>query len=92
MERATLLRLLQDMCSACGLLPSRYNLEGVQVNWRDRIVGGGGEALVFKGSYNGQVVVVREILKPNNESWSGQAGQTIFKVVDLFLTTSTRMS
>lgn len=60
-KRASLLRLLQDLCSASKVLPQHLWLSEIHVEWRKQL-GDGGEARVYLGQDNslgryGQVVV-----------------------------------
>ena len=74
-----MLRLLQDVCSSSGELPSKYWIRGISVNWRQYIARGG-EAIIYQGTMGEQNVVVREILKPGENSWTSQAGKQVIKV------------
>lgn len=70
--------MLQDLSSVSGELPSRYWLSGVRVD-RQQCIGRGGEAFVYRGTYKGQKVVVREVTEPRS-FWSKPAGDAILKV------------
>jgi len=59
-DRPTILRLLQDVCSASQKLPTQYRIDGVRFDRRDRI-GSGGEAAIYRGTHKGDRVAVREI-------------------------------
>lgn len=74
-----MLRLLQDICSESGELPSKYWLQNVQVNWRQYIARGG-EATIYKGKLGGHRVVVREVSKPDENDWASPSGQRVSKV------------
>ena len=75
-----MLRLLQDVCSESGELPSSYWLKRVTVNWR-KCIGKGGEALIFPGSFQDQKVVARQIHKPDSRGWGTESGQEALKVL-----------
>jgi len=77
--QAPILRLLQDVCSESGELPSNYWLKRVTVNWR-QCIGKGGEALIFVGCLHDRKVVARQIHKPDNKGWDTEAGQAALKV------------
>ena len=74
-----ILRLLQDVCSESGELPSSYWLKRVNINWR-QCIGKGGEALIFQGFFHDQEVVVRQVHKPDGRGWGTEAGQEALKV------------
>jgi len=78
-EYARALKLLQDLCSKSGELPSCYRLQNVMFDRRN-VVGRGGEVLVYRGHFGGQAVVVREVVKPQR-FWRSTAGQKIIKVI-----------
>lgn len=71
--------MLQNLCSASGELPSRYWLTGVRID-RQHCIGRGGEALIYRGSYKAQRVVVREVTKPR-AFWSTDEGESVIKVI-----------
>lgn len=50
------------------------------INRRD-VVGRGGEALVYAGYFDGQRVVVREVIMPRRNYWRSPDGQRIIKVI-----------
>ena len=77
--KVTILRLLQDVCSASGELPSSYWLEGVTVRWKD-CIGNGGEALIFLGSLQDQAVVARQVRRPGIRGWASEAGREALRV------------
>lgn len=74
-----MLRLLQDICSASGELPSKYWLHGLRVNWRQYIARGG-EATIYKGTWGGRKVVVREVSRPDENDWTSPSGERVRKV------------
>jgi serine/threonine protein kinase len=47
---------------------------------RGDVIGKGGEASVYRGNFNGQRVVVREVVMPRS-SWGLPAGQKIVRVI-----------
>lgn len=73
------LRLLQDLCSISGQLPSSFELKGVTINPRD-VIGRGGEAVVYSGHWNGQKIAVREVMMSESE-WHSPRGLTIIQVL-----------
>jgi hypothetical protein len=75
-----ILRLLQDVCSESGELPSSYWLKRVTVNWR-QCIGKGGEALIFPGYFQDQKIVARQVHKPDSRGWGTEAGQEALKVL-----------
>lgn len=82
MHHAGMLRLLQDICTASGELPSKYWLRGISVNWRE-YVARGGEATIFRGTMGGRNVVVREVSKPGEHDWTSPEGERVIKVLQL---------
>jgi len=76
-----LLRLLQDICSRSGELPSSYMywLDNIGVHWRDYIARGG-EACIYPGTLGNCKVVIREVSKPGNAPWTSPAGQQVITV------------
>jgi hypothetical protein len=78
------LRLLQDLCSVSGELPSSFWLDHINVD-RHHIVGRGGEACVFAGSFRGQRIAVREVIIPHKHSWRSPEGKNILMAVPLFI-------
>lgn len=77
-----MLRLLQDICSASGELPSKYWLHNVNVNWR-KYVARGGEAAIYEGQMGQQKVVVREVYRPDGSDWSSSSGEQVIKVCSM---------
>jgi hypothetical protein len=75
-----MLRLLQDICSTSGELPSKYWLPGISANWRNYIARGG-EATIYKGTMGEKNIVVREISKPGEADWASPAGESVIKVL-----------
>ena len=73
-----ILKKLQDLCSSSGELPSSFVLENVVFDRKD-VVGKGGEALVYRGDFNGRKVVVREVVMSERD-WRSAHGQKIIKV------------
>jgi serine/threonine protein kinase len=78
-EYAPALRLLQDLCSISGELPSCFRLSDVTFN-RGDLVGRGGEASVYAGCLNSQKVVVREVVMRRN-FWRSPEGKKVIKVI-----------
>lgn len=78
-----ILRLLQDICSRSSELPTSYWLDGVEVHWRDYIAGGG-EACIYPGTLGDLRVVIREVSKPENSTWTSLAGNRITEVSDCY--------
>ena len=78
-EYTAALKLLQDLCSRSGQLPSSYRLEDVTFD-RGHVIGRGGEASVYRGTFNGREVVVREVVMPRS-SWRLPAGQRVIRVI-----------
>ena len=72
------LRLLQDLCSSSGELPSSIWLEQVVFD-RDDLIGKGGEVHVYAGSFDGQKIVVRDVIRPR-KFWTSLAGRDLMKV------------
>jgi hypothetical protein len=66
-----ILRLLQDLCSASGELPSDYWLKKVSIKW-ERCVGNGGEALVYLGMHKRQHIVARKVMLQDCSSADGK--------------------
>jgi hypothetical protein len=83
-EYTASLKLLQDLCSISGEIPSSFYLKDVTVD-RNEQFGGGGEALVYGGRFNGQRVVVREIRTPRRRYWRSPDGQRTIKVIKRIL-------
>ena len=52
---------------------------------RDEQIGRGGEALVYGGYFNGQRVVVREVITPRRNYWRSPDGQRTIKVIGRIL-------
>jgi serine/threonine protein kinase len=77
-EYTPALKLLQDLCTRSGELPSSFQLNNVAVN-RQNLVGRGGEVLVYAGYFGDQKVVVRETVMPRG-FWSSPEGKKIIKV------------
>lgn len=73
----TLLRLLQDICSVWGILPSSFVIGGVTRNERFSV---GGEALIYRGVYKGTAVAVRECVMHGDKEWSSREGQRELRV------------
>ena len=82
---ADILRLLQDICSKSGELPSTYWLEHVEVHWRDYI-SRGGEACIYPGNLGDRRVVVREVSKPGDAAWMSPEGRKVIEVSTLATT------
>jgi hypothetical protein len=80
-EYTAALRLLQDLCSSSGEIPSLYRLENVTFD-RGDVIGRGAEASVYRGKFGGQEVAVREIVMPRS-SWRLPAGQKIIRVITI---------
>jgi len=77
-EYAAVLKMLQDLTSISGELPSSYWLNGASID-RDKFIGRGGEVLVYEGTHKGNRVVIREV--PRRHSfWSTPSGDRIKKV------------
>ena len=83
-EYTASLKLLQDLCSISGEIPSSFYLKDVSVD-RDEQIGRGGEALVYGGYLNGQRVVVREVITPRRNYWRSLDGQRTIKVIKRIL-------
>lgn len=81
-----MLRLLQDICSLSGEVPSNYWLQGITVNWR-RHIARGGEATLYRGRRGDQKVVVREVSKPGESDWTSSAGERerVLKVLSIYV-------
>lgn len=75
------LKLLQDLCSSSGELPSSIWLDQVDVD-REELIGKGGEAHIYAGVFAGQKVVVRDVVMPQR-FWKSPAGQDTMKVIAL---------
>jgi len=80
-----ILRLLQDICSKSGELPSTYWLEHVEVHWR-YYISRGGEACIYPGNLGGRSVVVCEVSKPGDAAWSSPEGRQVIEVSTLATT------
>jgi len=78
-EHIASLKLLQDLCSISGEIPSSFYLKDVNVN-RNEQIGKGGEALVYSGHFNGQSVAVRQVLPLRRNYWQSPDGQRTIKV------------
>lgn len=89
-HREGTLRLLQDICSASGELPSKYFLNGIEVKWWPSIARGG-EATIYRGTIGTQAVVVREICAPNDGGWASQSGTRVIEVLLFHAFASTRV-
>lgn len=74
-----MLKLLLDLCHHSGQLPSAYELHNVEYDRWD-VIGLGGEAIVYSGEMNGQLVVVREVVIPKRE-WHSPFGRQIIQVM-----------
>jgi hypothetical protein len=70
-SRRSIIRLIQDVCSTSGVLPSQYRLYGVRI---ERRINSGGEAVIYRGIFEGKVVAIRERYSPRGADWSSMAG------------------
>jgi len=75
-----MLRLLQDICSVSGELPSKCFLHGIEVKWRPAIARGG-EATIYRGTMGTRAVVVREICAPSNGGWASPSAKQVIQVL-----------
>ena len=82
-EYTTTLKLLQDLCSISGELPSSYYLKNVTV--RCDMVGKGGEAVIYGGDFNGRRIVVRQVAPPRKDFWHSLDGQRVIKVITILI-------
>lgn len=78
-DRANALKLLQDLSLKYGQPPSSFELFDITFDRRD-VIGQGGEATVYRGQMNGQLVVVREVVK-SEEEWNSPNGRRIIQVI-----------
>ena len=78
-EYTAALKLLQDLCSRSGQLPSSYLLENVTFDRRD-VIGKGGEVSVYQGTYKGREVAVREVVMPRS-FWCLPDGKDSIRVI-----------
>jgi len=53
------LKLLQDVCSASGELPTSYFLTDVEIDYR-RVIGRGDEATIYSGLFRGRMIAARQ--------------------------------
>ncbi|KAF8312095.1 kinase-like protein [Clavulina sp. PMI_390] len=74
-----ILKLLQDLSYHFRALPTSFQL-GEIVFGRKDVIGRGGEAIVYRGSMKGQVVVVREILIAPRE-WNRPLGRKVTQLI-----------
>jgi hypothetical protein len=84
------LKLLQDLCSSSGELPSCCEFTNITLD--RNVVGRGGEALIYGGHFNGRKVVVRETVIPRKNFWRSAEGQTIIKVTSNLCSRSSTVS
>ncbi|KAF8307229.1 kinase-like protein [Clavulina sp. PMI_390] len=73
-DRPHILRLLQDLVSETGRLPSCVRILDVTKN---KIINSGGEAEIWEATLDGETVVARDLLKPRNRDWSSSEGLEI---------------
>ena len=83
-EYTATLKLLQDLCSISGEIPSSYYLKNVTVDRRD-MVGRGGEAIIYGGDFNGRRIVVRQVAPPRKGFWRSLDGQRVIKVIIILI-------
>ena len=74
-----ILRLLQDLCSTSGELPSDYWLKKVTIEW-ERCIGKGGEALVCPGVHKSKPIVARKVTLQDHRDWSTEDGKETLAV------------
>lgn len=85
------LKLLHDLNSFCDILPGSYWLHGVSIG--RGIFARGGEAVIRRGKYQGELVAIRQFYAPEDIDWSSPAGNQILKVGKFFdMTNSTKKS
>ena len=71
------MKLIHDMNSRWDILPASYWLKEVSVAEQFAF---GGEAVIRKGHYKGEVVAIRQWHSPDHALWDSKEGQTILKV------------
>lgn len=78
------LKLLQDICGTTLQFPESYWIDDVT---RERRIGAGAEATIYKGTCQGRAVVIREFHPPEGGNWQSSAGHSILQVYIFCLVT-----